>query len=1096
MTDSDLNLEDLLSSIVNPQGGDARTQDNASGSEEKAGTAGAGESSNSSNATELEKQLAEEKAFAKEKIQELEKRNEELAAARLESEELNEKFAFIASVVEAQPEQNSGLVKFRKLLDEDYQKYANSNAFLTTEAKAMKKLLEVQYQLELVTRDSQILGKTVVALAGAFSSGKSSFMNSFFMHDNVTLPVGMDQTTAIASYVLSGENTEITGYTYRGAKVDVPDRIFSLFAYQEKDAFRFNMKHLIDDIVFRTEFNHPYENICFIDTPGFNSGSGSELDYNTAITAISGAQVLLWCFDVRKGTIDQNELTNLRTILDENPHIRIYFIANMAEVPSDVDNNKTLDEVENVLKASSIPYEGINLYTATENFNSQPARFNASTRGKPLAAFLDEINQEPDRTKQKELQDQVQGVFDEYIKADDQHIEDTRKRIQALNSIESSFIDVIGKKDEAILDYKSRTGRRALSGMNADSSAEADEGMDAVSDSIAEIKKGLQASLQRAADDKTAAEELCRRFQRCIKNIFGNNGIYGSAKGSVSSDAATTEPLDADGQFNLGEKFYNGLGAELDYGEALDWYLKSAEQGNAKAQYRLGQMYGNGLGTARNDDESEKWYLKSAEQGNADAMYSLGGKYMWKGLRTQLDASQESGSQTKYEQKSELWYKKAADAFKKLADQGDSHAMKMLGDMYSAGTGVEEDENKVHELYLKAAEHGDPDAECEAGNMYLSGSGVIKDLNKALDMFQKSAEQGNANAMFGLGNMYREGQGVRQDYEEAAKWYAKSADMGAVYAMTLLAGMYRDGQGVGQNYEEAAKWFGKAAEQDNSDAMYELGKLYINGTGVKQDNEEALKWYKKAAEKDNSDAQYCLGDMFENGAGVEQSRSEARKWFGKAAENGNEKAKPMLFVLDVEAAVYGDAEAQFRLAERYADPYGFSSDYTLEQDNQEAVKWYRKAAWQGHAEAQYKLGQMYSTGEEGVEQNDDESEKWYLKAAEQGHADAQKTLGMHYRTKAMTSMLSSLAGESDPSDKGQEYYEHESDKWFQKAVVSYKKRAAQDDTSAMCRLGEMYYAGNGVEEDHIQAEKWYRMAAERGDYGGRAGLDMLKESDS
>jgi TPR repeat protein len=55
------------------------------------------------------------------------------------------------------------------------------------------------------------------------------------------------------------------------------------------------------------------------------------------------------------------------------------------------------------------------------------------------------------------------------------------------------------------------------------------------------------------------------------------------------------------------------------------------------------------------------------------------------------------------------------------------------------------------------------------------------------------------------------------------------------------------------------------------------------------------------------------------------------------------------------------------------------------------VKWLRKAANQGHADAQYNLGAMYFMGR-GVLQDHVEAEKWYRKAAEQGHANAQHNL--------------------------------------------------------------------------------------------------------
>ena len=53
----------------------------------------------------------------------------------------------------------------------------------------------------------------------------------------------------------------------------------------------------------------------------------------------------------------------------------------------------------------------------------------------------------------------------------------------------------------------------------------------------------------------------------------------------------------------------------------------------------------------------------------------------------------------------------------------------------------------------------------------------------------------------------------------------------------------------------------------------------------------------------------------------------------------------------------------------------------------EAAECFRKAAEQGHAEAQFNLGICYEDGD-GVEWSYTEAIKWYSKAADQGHEEA------------------------------------------------------------------------------------------------------------
>jgi len=59
------------------------------------------------------------------------------------------------------------------------------------------------------------------------------------------------------------------------------------------------------------------------------------------------------------------------------------------------------------------------------------------------------------------------------------------------------------------------------------------------------------------------------------------------------------------------------------------------------------------------------------------------------------------------------------------------------------------------------------------------------------------------------------------------------------------------------------------------------------------------------------------------------------------------------------------------------------------------VKWYRLAAEQGYASAQYNLALMYDNGR-GVPQDYQEAVKWYRRAADQGVAEAQYNLATKY----------------------------------------------------------------------------------------------------
>lgn len=80
------------------------------------------------------------------------------------------------------------------------------------------------------------------------------------------------------------------------------------------------------------------------------------------------------------------------------------------------------------------------------------------------------------------------------------------------------------------------------------------------------------------------------------------------------------------------------------------------------------------------------------------------------------------------------------------------------------------------------------------------------------------------------------------------------------------------------------------------------------------------------------------------------------------------------------AADQGFADAQFGLGVMYLEGLGVPQDYT------EAAKWYRKAADQGYADAQLNLGSMYDKGK-GVLQDYTEGAKWFCKGVGLEDAD-------------------------------------------------------------------------------------------------------------
>ena len=74
--------------------------------------------------------------------------------------------------------------------------------------------------------------------------------------------------------------------------------------------------------------------------------------------------------------------------------------------------------------------------------------------------------------------------------------------------------------------------------------------------------------------------------------------------------------------------YLHGQGVPQNYKEALRWFMKAAEQGNADAQLKTGYLYRQGQGVPQNNKEALRWIMKAAEQGLADAQFNTGALLM------------------------------------------------------------------------------------------------------------------------------------------------------------------------------------------------------------------------------------------------------------------------------------------------------------------------------------------------------------------------------------------------------------------------------------------------------------------------------------
>ncbi len=158
------------------------------------------------------------------------------------------------------------------------------------------------------------------------------------------------------------------------------------------------------------------------------------------------------------------------------------------------------------------------------------------------------------------------------------------------------------------------------------------------------------------------------------------------------------------------------------------------------------------------------------------------------------------------------------------------------------------------------------------------------------------------------------------------------------------------------------------------------------------------KWRLASSYAFSGQADTKIGKLYLEGKGVEQDEDEATKWFARAAANY-------------------DLEGIYNLGLQYNLGRGAPLDYV------EAARHLGLAAENGHAAAQYFLGTMYMLGQ-GVPKDLREAEKWLLQAVANGDYHVRYGLRAFY-----------LLGLSKTDPESELYDPMEAYKWLLLAVV-------------------------------------------------------------
>jgi hypothetical protein len=195
---------------------------------------------------------------------------------------------------------------------------------------------------------------------------------------------------------------------------------------------------------------------------------------------------------------------------------------------------------------------------------------------------------------------------------------------------------------------------------------------------------------------------------------------------------------------------------------------------------------------------------------------------------------------------------------------------------------------------------------------------------------------------------------------------------------------------------------------------------------------------------------------------------------GRAARNEAMSAKQSRSARWLAAARRGDARAQFALGDRRVG----------------GVRWLKRAAEQGHVEAQGELGWYYHS--DARPKRRDLAVLWWRRAAEQGDAETANCLGellrdgegvrRDHREAFRWFLASAKAGDAvGQLNVGVALFDGLGVKRNRAAALRWYRRAArQGEASALFNIGHMHFTGAGVARSRARARIWLARAAALG----------------
>ncbi len=343
------------------------------------------------------------------------------------TEGLKERYDLIARILNAKTN-NEGLEEYQSVLDNEFLEFASSVDSLKEKEIALLTLQEIKKELQLVASYPSLFQKTIVAVGGGFSAGKSTFLNNL-LGLKLKLPEHIDPTTAIPTYCLKGKKEVLMGFSQNGGMVELPHLKFD---HQFLESLGFNLKEIMPFMLLSAP-SVPFEFLCFIDTPGYNPGNQGYTggDKEASKESLKHAKHILWLVSCERGELHKDDLEFLQELYEEEGK-QVFIVLSRADRHTKSQLEEVAIKIRETLENNGIEFLGIGAYSATryleiKEFSEKSKVFNS------LEEFLMKLNQRSE--KQNEILGYLYEVHSMYEKAINQDANRFKRYQKALHSV-------------------------------------------------------------------------------------------------------------------------------------------------------------------------------------------------------------------------------------------------------------------------------------------------------------------------------------------------------------------------------------------------------------------------------------------------------------------------------------------------------------------------------------------------------------------------------------------------------------------------------------------------------------------------------------